>query len=505
MTLLVAGPCTIRAAQGGNASYPPAANVNQSFAVVATVQGSIQCAYDAAGRLIFVYAPSGDAAEYVYDPAGNIIRINRFVADNLAITQFTPTSGLIGSPVTIIGTGFSATPASNTVKFNGTVATVTSGTLNQLLVTVPVGATTGAISVTNGANTAVSAAIFTVGGAPTIAGFSPTIGVAGTSVAVTGTNFDPVVSHDSVAFNSVTAATSTASATTLTAPVPAGATSGKIKVITPSGSATSAGDFFIPPSPYTATSIAATGRLVVDGGITQAVIPANKIALIVFDAIAGQNLGFGLSGVSDDRGTITILKPDGSVLIPATNYPTGSTTGLTVNQSEPGLTIDLPAVPVTGTYTVVATATPAAGPTVAIDMKVSSDVIGSFAGPGASITFKTGRYGQHGWYTSVHRRTGPVNLNNTFNSLFSVNISNTVPNTVLVRLLKPDGSVLFRHTLDVLRCGAVSGALGQGNAGTDILALPDPSVGFHRSNRRANRRAGLDRQQSRGGAGKRAA
>jgi len=464
VTLVVAGTCTIRAAQAGNGSYPAAANVDQSFPVVGTVQGQIQYVYDAAGRLVFVFAPSGDAAQYVYDAAGNITRINRFVAGNVAIAQFTPASGLIGSPVTIIGTGFNATPASNTVKFNGTVAAVVSGTPNQLVVTVPAGATTGPISVTNGANTAASATSFTVGGAPTITGFSPTIGVAGTSVAIAGTNFDPVASHDTVAFNSTSVVASAASATTLTAAVPAAATSGKIKITTPSGTVTSTSDFFVPPSPYTASSVAATGRLVVDGGITQAIVPVNKVALIVFDAVAGQNLGFGLSGSDNDvGGTITILKPDGSVLVPATIFPTGVSAGISVGGlPEPGLTVDLPAMPVTGTYTIVVALATWPGTTITVDLKLSSDVTGSFAGPGAKITFRTDRYGQHGRYTfsgTAGQSLGVNFTNNTFNSIAAF-FSNTVPNTLLAKLLKPDGSVLSStYASTYYAAGVISGAL----------------------------------------------
>ncbi len=81
---------------------------------------------------------------------------------SLAITSFTPTTGRIGDTVTITGTGFSTTAASNTVHFNGTAATVTSSTATQIVTTVPTGATTGAITVTVGTGTATSSTNFTV-------------------------------------------------------------------------------------------------------------------------------------------------------------------------------------------------------------------------------------------------------------------------------------------------------------------------------------------------------
>ncbi|MGE0588000.1 MAG: IPT/TIG domain-containing protein [Cyclobacteriaceae bacterium] len=79
-----------------------------------------------------------------------------------AITSFTPSSGPIGTTVIITGTNFDPTPSSNTVSFNGTMATVTSASATNLTVSVPVGATTGTISVSVGGNTATSITIFTV-------------------------------------------------------------------------------------------------------------------------------------------------------------------------------------------------------------------------------------------------------------------------------------------------------------------------------------------------------
>ncbi len=78
------------------------------------------------------------------------------------ITSFTPSSGLIGTTVTITGTNFDPSPANNTVKFNGTTATVTASTSTSITTTVPTGATTGIISITTGGNTATSSTSFTV-------------------------------------------------------------------------------------------------------------------------------------------------------------------------------------------------------------------------------------------------------------------------------------------------------------------------------------------------------
>lgn len=84
------------------------------------------------------------------------------VPEVLAVTSIAPSSGLPGTKVIITGTKFDATPSNNKVLFNTTAATVTAATDKSLEVTVPVGATTGAISVTVGSNTVKSATNFTV-------------------------------------------------------------------------------------------------------------------------------------------------------------------------------------------------------------------------------------------------------------------------------------------------------------------------------------------------------
>lgn len=59
------------------------------------------------------------------------------------VTSFTPTSGPVGTEVTINGTGLTGT----TVTFSGVNATVVSNTGTQMVVVIPAGATTGMLSV----------------------------------------------------------------------------------------------------------------------------------------------------------------------------------------------------------------------------------------------------------------------------------------------------------------------------------------------------------------------
>jgi YD repeat-containing protein len=126
---------------------------------------SVQYFYDDLGRLTRVVDPSGNIATYHYDAVGNLLSITRSTlpANNgLAILNFTPQTGPVGTTVTIQGQGFSTTPSANTVQFNGTPATVSAATASTLTVTVPASATTGPISVTVAGTTATSDTNFKV-------------------------------------------------------------------------------------------------------------------------------------------------------------------------------------------------------------------------------------------------------------------------------------------------------------------------------------------------------
>ena len=105
--------------------------------------------YEELGRLVQVIAGDGSSTQYAYDAAGNITAVKADTVNTLAISSFTPTSGGAGTNVTIFGSGFSTTAASNTVTINNVAATVASASASQLNLTVPASATTGLITVSN--------------------------------------------------------------------------------------------------------------------------------------------------------------------------------------------------------------------------------------------------------------------------------------------------------------------------------------------------------------------
>ncbi len=78
---------------------------------------------------------------------------------NPTITSFTPTSGAVGTKVTIKGTNLST---ASSVTFNGTTAKILTDTATKITTKVPSGATTGKIQVTTLGGTATSATKFKV-------------------------------------------------------------------------------------------------------------------------------------------------------------------------------------------------------------------------------------------------------------------------------------------------------------------------------------------------------
>jgi hypothetical protein len=125
------------------------------------------------------------------DGAGNASTAGFFAVPS--ISGISPTSGPVGTSVTISGADFGTTQGSSSVTLNGTAVTVTSWSDTQIVVAVPVGATDGSIVVTTGSGTSngVLFDVTVVDAAPTVSISNPADGstVSGT-VNVTATASD---------------------------------------------------------------------------------------------------------------------------------------------------------------------------------------------------------------------------------------------------------------------------------------------------------------------------
>ncbi|MGB7154128.1 MAG: IPT/TIG domain-containing protein [Candidatus Acidiferrales bacterium] len=116
-----------------------------------------------------------------------LICCSRANAQGPTITGLSPTSGPVGTLVTITGTGFGATQGSSAISLNGTSAAVMSWSDTSILALVPTGASSGSFSVTVNSQGANSSS-FTV--TPLPSGWSDgdigSVGVAGSATYANG-------------------------------------------------------------------------------------------------------------------------------------------------------------------------------------------------------------------------------------------------------------------------------------------------------------------------------
>ena len=175
------------------------------------------------------------------------------------ITSLSPTTGAVGTTVTVNGTGFGTTQGDGTVTFNGVAGSPSSWTATRILVPVPSGTATGNV-VVRAAGVNSNGSPFTVSPTPTITGLSAPSGMVGDSLTITGTNFGATQGTSTVRFNGTLATPSSWSATSIVTPIPAAATSGPI-VVTVSG-VPSAGTSFIVYVTPTVSSLSPTSGAV---------------------------------------------------------------------------------------------------------------------------------------------------------------------------------------------------------------------------------------------------
>lgn len=140
-------PVNLTGAGSGAGTFPPTVTIPQyqasvSFEFTATAAGSYSLTASAQNRL----------------PATLALTI----LPQFLISSFTPGEGPVGTAVAIHGSGFDPNLSGNTVRFNGELAVIASGSPILLNVIVPPRATTGPITVTNSRGTVASATPFTV-------------------------------------------------------------------------------------------------------------------------------------------------------------------------------------------------------------------------------------------------------------------------------------------------------------------------------------------------------
>ena len=184
-----------------------------------------------------------DGALYYLEDGTRVGRISFKAPPTL--TTFAPSSGAVGTAVTIQGTYLAG---ATSVTFNGTPTTFTIVLDSRLVAIVPAGATDGPIGVTTGSGAATSVGSFDVTAStptPSISGFTPTSGAQGTNVTINGSGFTGATG---VRFNSTSAKSFTVNSDVkITATVANATKTGPISVTGPGGTGTSAGVFTVVP------------------------------------------------------------------------------------------------------------------------------------------------------------------------------------------------------------------------------------------------------------------
>jgi hypothetical protein len=282
----------------------------------------------------------------VVTPGGEAVSTVDFVVkDAPKITSFTPTSGAVGTVVTIIGESFDA--GGLAVKFgNGTASTPTLVSLTQITATVPASATTGKITVETAAGSVQSTGNFTVIGSPAVTSFTPTSGGIGTEVTITGSNF---ISVTNVKFNTTLVSPSdysVISSTQIKAKVPAGAVTGKITVETQAGNGSSANNFtvLVPPTitSFSPVSGAQGSNVVITGTgfFAPATVSFNGVNAPAFTIISPTQINVTVPS-NATSGKITVTNSVGSATSTATFYVTPFISAINPTSGNPGTTITL--------------------------------------------------------------------------------------------------------------------------------------------------------------------
>jgi hypothetical protein len=260
---------------------------------------------------ITVTVPAGATTGNIVVTAGGVGSNGVIFIVIPVIGSISPASAILGTSVTITGTGFGTTQGTGTVAFNGVNATPSSWSATSIVAPAPTSASTGNV-VVSASGVKSNGVAFTA--IPHITGISPASAAAGALVTITGTAFGATQGAGTVTFNGIAATPTSWSATSIVAHVPAGAATGSV-VVNASGVNSNGLSFADLPAPTL------TGIAPVSGGVGTVV------------TITGTNFG-----AAQGTGQVTfngvVATPTSwtatSIVVPV---PNGATTGNVIVQA----------------------------------------------------------------------------------------------------------------------------------------------------------------------------
>ncbi|MFZ5446628.1 MAG: beta strand repeat-containing protein [Myxococcota bacterium] len=270
-------------------------------------------------------------------------------AGTLSLTSFAPLSGVVGTTVTLSGTGFSPSAASNTVRFGSVGASVVSSTGSTLVTRVPAGAVTAPVSVTVAGSSATSATDFVVEqGNPTpqlttLAPSTALVGSADLPVTATGDGFvdGGVIRVDGTALPTViTSATSLS----FTLPAAALATAGvrQLTLTTPApGGGTSAPLAFTVANPAPTASSASPSTLITNGAPVTVQVSGSGFVATTTATFDGAAVTRTVTSPTTLEIAVPTVTTDGNHTLTVSNpAPGGGSASLTLTSS----TVTLPTI-----------------------------------------------------------------------------------------------------------------------------------------------------------------
>jgi hypothetical protein len=187
-------------------------------------------------------------------PLGNaavVVTVNALSSNGLnfavtpGITTLSPSSGPVGTSVTMTGTNFGTSQGISTVTFAGTVATPTSWSNTSIVVPAP-GLIAGSVSVVvtvNGATSNPATYTFT----PGVASVAPASGPVGASVTITGSDFGAVQGSSTVTFGGLSVTPSSWSDNSISVNVPSSLGVGNVPLVVTVNGVSGNGNFTVTP------------------------------------------------------------------------------------------------------------------------------------------------------------------------------------------------------------------------------------------------------------------
>jgi hypothetical protein len=168
-----------------------------------------------------------------------------FVAPQATITSFSPTSGGVGTAISIVGTNFTGATAVEFGTNNAGSYTINSAAkITAVVPNLGTGNAEVSINVITLGGTVASSSVFSYTAPPSITSFSPTSGNVGTSVSITGMNFTGATAVEFGANNAQSYAVNSNGAITAVVPnLGSAGASAAITVIAPGGTTSSSSDF----------------------------------------------------------------------------------------------------------------------------------------------------------------------------------------------------------------------------------------------------------------------